>query len=144
MQEAIAKFGLVDLASYLPKKPTPEQLAIIFEMFQASLDGEMYDPARWSQHYKPFGFDSAPSDDAEGDEGRTHTPRPAASRPAAPAPVAKPAPQASTDEDDIPPFEADTPKTEVKTEATAEAKTDTATAGKSPQEILAMLRNRNK
>lgn len=140
MQAAIDQYGLVDLATYLPKKPTPEQLAIIFEMFQASLDGELYDPARWSQHYKPFGFDAGtPADDADGGEGksaRAYTPRPTQVAAPAPAPVAAPV-KAAVVEDDTPPFDADPVKEEVKP-------AETATAGKSPQEILAMLRNRNK
>ncbi len=136
MQEAIDKHGLVDLSTYLPKKPTPEQLAIIFEMFQASLDGELYDPAKWSQHYKPFGFDSSANEEAEGGEGRSRAPR--ASTTPAPRPQSKPI--VIEDNDDTPPFDVDTPAAEVKTEV----KADTATAGKSPQEILAMLRNRNK
>jgi hypothetical protein len=143
MQEAIDKFGLVDLSTYLPKRPTPEQLAIIFEMFQASLDGELYDPAQFAQHYKPFGFDSSSADDADGGEGKRTQRSAPMSRPApAPAPVAapKPAPapvaEESSDEED-PPFEPDAPKSVVKEEAAA-------TTGKSPQEILAMLRNRNK
>lgn len=139
MMESITQHGLVDLASYLPKRPTPEQLAIIFEMFQDSVDGELYDPAKYSQHYKPFGFDAG--DDADGGErqrvarsapvqtARTSVPTTAPVRTVAPAAV---------EEDDTPPFDVDTTK-EVVTEAKAEVK-----AEKSPQEILAMLRNRNK
>jgi hypothetical protein len=26
-------------------------------MFEASVDGELYDPTRWGQHYKPYGLD---------------------------------------------------------------------------------------
>jgi len=142
MQEAIEKYGLVDLSTYLPKRPTPEQLAIIYEMFQASVDGELYDPEAWSQHYKPFGFDAGAGDD-DGGEGRRVSRSAPVSRPA-PAPAPAPAPVAqkpvvTETEDEDPPFEPDPPK------ATTEAKdTGSATAGKSPQEILAMLRNRNK
>lgn len=142
MQEAIEKYGLVDLSTYLPKRPTPEQLAIIFEMFQQSLDGELYDPAQFAQHYKPFGFDSSSSDDADGGEGKRAGGR------AAPQPtriqvpttklvVEKPVVVEDAVDAEDPPFEPDAPKTVVKEEATA-------TAGKSPQEILAMLRNRNR
>lgn len=141
MMEAINQYGLVDLSTYLPKRPTPEQLAAMFEMFQASLDGELYDPARWAQFYKPYGFDAGPRG---GDDGETKPVRPApVSRPApavaapAPAPVVIAEEDLYQAEDDSPPFDADTPKVVVKEEATA-------TAGKSPQEILAMLRNRNK
>lgn len=136
MQEAIDKYGLVDLSTYLPKRPTPEQLAIIFEMFQASLDGELYDAEAWSKHYKPFGFDSAPSDDSDGGEGK----RAQRSAPIQ-VPVVKPTPKAEPvqeAEDDAPPFDVDTPTAEVKEEPV------TTTATKSPQEILAMLRNRNR
>jgi hypothetical protein len=145
MQAAVAKYGIVDLSTYLPKRPTPEQLSIMFDMFQASLDGDLYDPAAWSQHYKPFGFDSGTKDDAEGGEGKrvTRTAAPAART----APVATPTPtpvKATVVEAEDPPFEADT-KVETKTEVKETVAATGATAtGKSPQEILAMLRNRNK
>ena len=141
MQDAITQFGPVDLATYLPKKPTPEHLAIMFEMFQASVDGELYDPARWSQFYKPYGFDSATPDDADGGEGKRVTRSAPVPRPAPvvakPVPVAKPAPTPVV-EDDGEDFEADPPKVEVKEAVAAPI------AGKSPQEILQMIRNRNK
>jgi len=140
MQAAIEQYGLVDLSTYLPKRPSAEQLAIIFEMFQESLDGELYDPTRWSQHYKPFGFDSTASDDPEGGEGKRVTRSAPAPRPA-PAPVVAPktTPVVEVADENDPPFDADPPKSVVKEEVTAPV-----TAGKSPQEILAMLRNRNK
>lgn len=138
MQAAIDQYGLVDLATYLPKRPSAEQLAIIFEMFQESLDGELYDPSRWSQHYKPFGFDSSATDDADAGEGKKVTRSAPAARPAPPAAVVTP--KATTIvEDDTPPW-TDTPA-EVKEEAVA---VTAPAAAKSPQEILAMLRNRNK
>ena len=129
---AIDKYKLVDLSTYLPKKPTPEQLAIIYEMFQASLDGELYDPAKWSMHYKPFGFDTGTSeDDGEGVKPIRNVSTPRVVVPTV-APVKVPAPVV----DETPPRDVDE-KVEVK-------ETATATAGKSPQEILQMLRNRNK
>lgn len=134
-QAAIEQYGLVDLSSYLPKKPNEEQLAVMYEMFQASLDGELYDPARWSQFYKPFGFDSADSNDDDAAEGR----KPARSVPAPsrPAPVQQKPVVVDTTPDDDPPFDVDPPKETVKEETSA-------SGTKSPQEILAMLRNRNK
>jgi hypothetical protein len=144
MLAAIDQYGLVDLATYLPKRPTPEQLALIFEMFQDSLDGELYDPAKYSQHYKPFGFDSS-NDDADGGEGKRAAAR-AAQTSRVQVPTTQPKivlPEADA-EDDTPPFDADPPKTEVKTVVKEEVTANGATAGKSPQEILAMLRNRNK
>jgi gp32 DNA binding protein like len=138
MQEAINKHGLVDLSTYLPKRPSKEQLAIIYEMFQESVDGELYDPERFSQHYKPFGFDAG--DDSEGGErqrvGRS-SPQPTRVQVQTTAPVKTVVPMVEDDND--PPFDVDPPK-ELVTET---VKTD-AKADKSPQEILAMLRNRNK
>jgi hypothetical protein len=143
MQAAINQYGLVDLATYLPKRPTPEQLAIIYEMFTASLDGDLYDPAQWSQHYKPFGFDSgASSDDADGGEGKKVNRNAPVSRPTIPVPstrleVKKPV---VTEDAEDPPFDPD-PVVEAQPAPAAAAP---AATGKSPQEILAMLRNRNK
>jgi hypothetical protein len=114
----------------------------MFEMFQASLDGELYDPARWSKFYKPFGFDSAPgTDDADGGEGaRVQRPAYSAPKPAAtptPAPAAlKPV---MVSEEDV--AEAEVSFSAPVKELVGET---SAPAGKSPQEILAMLRNRNK
>jgi hypothetical protein len=62
--EAIEKYGLFDLKSFLPKKPSPIEIAVIKDMFEASVDGQPYDPEKWSQYYKPFGV-SAKNPDAE-------------------------------------------------------------------------------
>jgi hypothetical protein len=63
--EAIDKYGLFDLKSFLPKKPNDAEKKAIIEMFQASVNGEPYDPARWGQYYKPFeaGNDTATATD---------------------------------------------------------------------------------
>jgi hypothetical protein len=53
--QAIETHGLKNLSEFLPAKPTAEQLEAIKEMFQASVNDEAYDPARWSQFYKPAG-----------------------------------------------------------------------------------------
>ena len=52
---ALDKFGPFDLKSFLPKKPTEVELKVIKEMFEASVEGEAYDPERWGQYYKPAG-----------------------------------------------------------------------------------------
>ena len=139
--EAIAQNGLVDLSTYLPKRPTPEQLAIMFDMFQASLDGQLYDPALWSQHFKPFGFDSGSTDDADGGEGKKVA-RQASAPLTRTAPAATSAPKVM----ESAPWEDDVANAEASfTEPTTASTTAPAAAtGKSPQEILQMLRNRNK
>lgn len=54
--EAIETHGLFDLSSFLPKEPSEEELEVIKEMFQASVDGEPYDSNRWGQYYRPSGM----------------------------------------------------------------------------------------
>lgn len=114
-QAAIAAHGLFNLASFLPKKPGEAEMAVIKEMFDASVNGEAYDPERWGAYYRPFGVNVP---------GATAAPVAAEDAPAAPevkveaAPAAKPV--------------------AAKTEAKAEAGKDKT------QDILAMIRNRQK
>jgi hypothetical protein len=54
-RNAISTHGLFTLKDFLPKKPTAEDLNVIKEMFQASVNDEAYDPQRWSAHFKPLG-----------------------------------------------------------------------------------------
>jgi len=54
--DAINEHGLFDLKSFLPKKPDEATVAIIKEMFEASVDGEPYDAEKWSAFYKPYGL----------------------------------------------------------------------------------------
>jgi hypothetical protein len=88
-QAAVKQFGLFDLSSFLPKKPTDVELKVMKEMFEASVDGEAFDMERWGQYFKPAGMGAATGD------------------PNKPATVSKAA--ASVDDED-PPFEADPPK----------------------------------
>jgi len=53
---AIDQYGLKNLSDYLPKKPTAEGLDAIKEMFESSVAGELYDPSKWADFYKPFGM----------------------------------------------------------------------------------------
>ena len=48
-RDSIESFGLVDLKSRLPQKPNAEEIKIIHEMFEASIDGELYDSERWAR-----------------------------------------------------------------------------------------------
>ena len=125
--EAIEKFGLYNLADFLPKKPGEVELKVIKEMFEASVDGEPYDPDRWGQYYKPAGFQSD---------------KPAANT----ASVATPAPSVSDDTDDEPAVSQPAKTVSRNEDDTAEA---SATVQAKPssqraEDILAMIRNRNK
>jgi len=55
--EAIEEHGLFNLNDWMPKKPSAEHLNAIFEMFEASLEGELYDPERWASYYRPWGLE---------------------------------------------------------------------------------------
>jgi len=57
---AVEKHGLFNLNDYLPKRPDAEHLKAMVEMFEASVDGQLYDPARWAKFYKPYGLKETP------------------------------------------------------------------------------------
>jgi hypothetical protein len=130
---AIEQFGLHDLSSFLPKKPGEVELQVIKEMFEASVDGQPYDPDRWANYYKPAGFQAGSG--STGDDNETPA-RPAlAAVPKAapaPAPVAESAPW-QEDED------------EGTTTASAPVSTPAAKpSSQKAEDILAMIRNRSK
>ena len=56
-EAAIEKFGLSNLSDFLPAKPTPAGVQAIAEMFEASVDAELYDVEKWGQFYRPWGVD---------------------------------------------------------------------------------------
>lgn len=58
--EAIRKYGLLDLSTRFPTKPIDDAFEIISEMFEASVDGQMFDPDRWSKYFAPFGIANYP------------------------------------------------------------------------------------
>lgn len=118
--QAIATHGLFNLNDFMPKKPGIDEQRAIMEMFEASVDGQLYDADKWSKHYRPSGVQisgaGAAADTDEDTAKATSTP---ASRP---APVAsKAAPAAAT---------------------AAIAPADTGAAKPSVDDILKMIRNR--
>lgn len=60
-RNAVAEHGLYNLNDFMPKKPNTEELNAIFEMFEASVDGQLYDPERWANYYRPYGVDAPQS-----------------------------------------------------------------------------------
>ena len=124
---AINTHGLQNLSDFLPKKPDETAVKVLTEMFEASVDGEAYDPERWSQYFRPAGM-----------AARTGDPQVAASANAtatsqsAPAPTPAPAaPVAETTSDTG--WQDPTPAAEP---AAAPAE------GGGAQDILAMIRAR--
>jgi hypothetical protein len=121
-QAAIDEHGLFNLSDFLPKQPTEADLKVIKEMFEASVDGQPYDPDRWGAYYKPYGLDT-PNAAPKTDES---APAPAAS---APAPVATS--QFGDEEDEVP-------------APTAPVATPAPAASVRAEDILAQIRNRQK
>jgi len=85
-QAAITTHGLYDLSTFLPKKPGDVEMRVIKEMFEASVDGQPYDTARWGQYFRPAGV-QAPAGAAPAIDDET---APAAPVARAPAPAAAP------------------------------------------------------
>jgi len=118
---AIEKYGLFNLAEFLPKKPGEVELRVIKEMFEASVDGQEYDVQRWGQYYKPPGLDAGPAQDTDS----TSTP---------------PAPQArASAEEDVGVEEDVAPTAPVRA-----PQADSKTSSQKAEDILAMIRNRQK
>jgi len=121
---AIDSFGLHNLSDFLPKRPTEVELNAIKEMFEASVDGEAYDVERFGQYYRPYGVD-APA----GSSTTSDTP--------AAAPKPAPAPQATET--------AAAPEPEAAPEPAPVAEAPAGdNGGKSAEDILAMIRSRQK
>jgi hypothetical protein len=120
-QAAVEQYGLFDLSSFLPKKPTDVELRVMKEMFEASVDGQPYDTERWGQYFRPAGVQAPAGSSTE-------------SSASAVAAVAK---SAAPVDDDVP-FEPDAPAV-----AAASAPVQAKPAGgQNAQDILAMIRAR--
>jgi hypothetical protein len=119
---AIDAHGLHNLNDFLPKKPTDVEVKVIQEMFEASVDGEAYDPERFGQYFRAPGM-SAPT----GDPNKS-APAPKAA-PAAPAPTPAPEPVAETVAQPAP-------------AATTASASEDKPSSERANDILAMIRNR--
>jgi len=117
--QAIAQHGLFNLNDFMPKRPGVDEVRAIMEMFEASVDGQLYDPNKWSKFYRPSGVQIVGATGAVADADED-TPAPAVSKPA-PAPMASSAPA----------------------QTTATAPSDSGTAKPSVDDILKMIRNRS-
>ena len=53
---AINNYGLPNLSDFLPKRPTEVELKVMMEMFEASVNGELYDAERWGRYFRPQGM----------------------------------------------------------------------------------------
>ena len=83
-QSAIETHGLYNLADFLPKRPGEEELRVMKEMFEASVDGEPYDPERWGAYFRPAGM-QIPQGAAKAAPAESAAAKPAAAETQAPA-----------------------------------------------------------
>ncbi len=114
-QAAVKAHGLFNLSEFLPKKPGDVELKVIKEMFQASVDGEPFDKEAWGQYFRPAGMGAVTGD-----------------------PVAA--------DNNVDPDEPATPVVKATVSPAPKAEAPAATSGSSnrAEDILAMIRNRQK
>lgn len=136
--EAIERHGLYNLSEFLPKKPNDVEVRVIKEMFEASVDGQPFDMARWGNYFKPLGMNGNAQRTSAGMDSDVDAAEKsfAASKTSAAAPKA-PAATAPWDDD----ADADTAPA-VKAAAPADAKP--AGDNSRAQDILNMIRSRQK
>jgi len=115
-QAAIKQHGLFNLSDFLPKKPTEVELKVMKEMFDASVEGEAFDMDRWGQYFKPAGMSQNTGDPN------------------------KATPRVSSNDDSGD----DEPASVAKTTTAPAPKADAAAGDSRAQDILAMIRNRQK
>jgi len=125
---AVNTHGLYNLNDFLPKKPTDVEIKVMKEMFEASVDGQPYDPDKFSQYFRPAGMAQRTGDPVN----TTATPQPAPAMEATVAPVTAPTPE---------PVTAPTPEPVATAPATETAPTQASTDNKA-EDILAMIRAR--
>jgi hypothetical protein len=118
---AVNTHGLYNLSDFLPKKPDETAIKVMQEMFEASVDGEAYDPDRWSNYFRPAGMAAR-----TGDPNVAASPAATATSQSAPAPAAAPAPVAEAAPEPTP----------------APAAEAAPAEGGNAQDILAMIRAR--
>ena len=121
--------GLFDLKDFLPKKPTAEEVDVIYNMFQDSVNGELYDNDKYGNFFRPIG-QAAPAKVQTPSAPAQATATPVAETTPAPAPAAEP----------VAPAPAVEPVTET-VSASAE-NTSNETGKASADDILQMIRNR--
>lgn len=128
--EAINHYGLFNLRDFLPNKPTIEEQGIIKEMFNASINEEPFDMARWGNHFKPSGYNDEGSTVRSTGASVASTPASAASATVKPKITTVALQPAPVDDEDDSPF------------ATSSPVQKTVSGGNKANHIIDMIRNR--
>ena len=114
---AIKAHGLFNLTDFLPKKPGEVELKVIKEMFEASVNGDAFDKDAWGQYFRPAGMSAATGD---------------------------PNKSVAVADHDVDPDEAPAKSAPVASKPAAPAATAPASGSGRAEDILAMIRNRQK
>lgn len=131
---AIEKFGLFDLQSFLPKEPTPAQIKMIMEMFEASVNNELFDAERFKD-FRSSGAGAATSTTTDDEATATTSTSSSAALNKLKAKTA-PVQDEATESEEV-------AETKVsKLPSKSEDATTTSAPKKSPQDVLAMLKQR--
>ena len=94
-KSAIETNGLYNLNDFLPKKPSDVEVKVMQEMFEASVDGEAYDPDRFGQYFRAPGMSAPTGDPKAATPSASESVAPAVDTPAA-APVQEPVAETTT------------------------------------------------
>jgi hypothetical protein len=127
---AVDTNGLFDLKDFLPKKPSAEEVDVIYNMFQDSVNGELYDNDKYGNFFRPNG-QSAPAK-VQTPSAPVQAPATPVAQPTAPA-VETPAPAVAT---------APVAQPVTETVSASAENTSSETGKASADDILQMIRNR--
>jgi len=126
-QAAIDEHGLYNLQDFMPKRPSEQELKVMKEMFEASVDGRPYDMERWGAYYRPAGMQVS-------QHATTVSATPAPTEAAAPVQESAPAPTVAPTTEAAPAPAEPAPAVEAAP----------AAGGSKAEDILAMIRSRQK
>jgi gp32 DNA binding protein like len=132
---AIDAYGLFNLREFLPKKPSETEMRIIRDMFEASVDGRLYDPDKWAAYFKPWGLQVAGSSNGNAYSDVDSSSSTTVSKPVVKAPVVQ-APVSEVEESA--PWDTESTVTEAKPVSVPQAQEKSTNAN----DILAMIRAR--
>jgi len=130
-KSAVDTNGLFNLNDFLPKKPTDVEVKVIQEMFEASVDGEAYDPDRFGQYFRAPGMSAPTGDPNKGNTAPAATPAAPVQETAAPMTPAEEDKNAGVTRD-----------TAGEVESTATSTTEDKPSSERAQDILKMIRDR--
>jgi hypothetical protein len=122
-RNAVESYGLFTLSDFLPKRPGSTEVSVIKEMFEASVDGQPYDVQKFGNYFRPYGIDA-----------------PGGSFNSTSAPAST---ESKTTDDSV--TESQTEAKPIEAKPVAEPAVETPKGdGKSAEDILAMIRSRQK